>query len=81
VTNHEHDRATLEERLAACQLEIERLREENRYLRRASSVFGQLAERLNVELHHERKRQDAGARRPMRQTSSSRSTFGGGCVA
>ena len=41
---------TLEE----CHELIRRLEEENRQLRHAGSVFGQLAERLNQELRSER---------------------------
>ena len=48
--------ATLEE----CHEMIRRLEEENRQLRHAGSVFGQLAERLNQELRSERGIYSAG---------------------
>jgi hypothetical protein len=40
--------------LEACHELIRQLEEENLHLRRAGSVFGQLAERLNHELRAER---------------------------
>lgn len=44
----------LPDTLEACHELIRQLEEENLHLRRAGSVFGQLAERLNHELRAER---------------------------
>jgi hypothetical protein len=44
-----------EERLEASRQEMDELREENEQLVKSSNDFGQLAERLNSELRHERR--------------------------
>jgi hypothetical protein len=68
---------SLETRLEASRLEIQRLREENERLVEASNAFGQLAERLNTELQKERRLGEADRRRwsrpglPTRRTGSS----------
>jgi hypothetical protein len=62
---------SLEARLEASRLEIQRLREENARLIEASNVFGQLAERLNMELQ-ERRLGEADRRRWSRLGAPSR---------
>jgi hypothetical protein len=44
-----------EERLEANRQEMAELREENEHLVKSSNDFGELAERLNLELRHERR--------------------------
>ena len=68
----------LEEELRECQdtvqhLEEEKatLKEENRHLRQAAGVFGQLAERLNVTLRDERRKME-DRRRALRVTPDRR---------
>lgn len=63
VLNRENGDLPLEELLAASELEIQRLREENARLLEASKVFGQLAERLNAQLQEERRLGEADRRR------------------
>jgi hypothetical protein len=55
--------------------EREELREENRHLRQAAGVFGQLAERLNLTLREER-RQREDRRRTPRATPDRRGSSG-----
>jgi hypothetical protein len=55
--------ATLEQ----CHELIRQLEEENLHLRRAGSVFGQLAERLNLELRAERGQYAGGVLDPGRE--------------
>jgi hypothetical protein len=69
VPNQEDSNLPWEQRLEASRLEIQRLREENLQLREASSVFGQLAERLNTELQQERRLGEADRRRSTRPDS------------
>jgi hypothetical protein len=71
VSNQEDTVASLEERLEASRLEIQRLREENARLLEASTAFGQLAERLNTELQ-ERRLGEADRRRWSRLGAPSR---------
>jgi hypothetical protein len=66
VSNQEDRDASWQERLEASRLEIQRLREENARLVEASNAFGQLAERLNTELQHERRLAEAERRRGSR---------------
>lgn len=58
-----------------CCQRIAELEEENEHLRRASAGFGQLAERLNVELREER-RHRADPRRVTRSTPERRAPTG-----
>jgi predicted RNase H-like nuclease (RuvC/YqgF family) len=44
----------VQSRLRDCLSTLDDLQEENRQLRRAATAFGELAERLNQELAHER---------------------------
>jgi len=48
------------------------LKEENRHLRQAAGAFGQLAERLNVTLREERRRQAEDRRTNQRATPDRR---------
>jgi hypothetical protein len=59
------DEKKIVEELKECQETVEslvqeqaQLKEENRHLRQAAGVFGQLAERLNVTLREERRKND-----------------------
>jgi hypothetical protein len=61
-----------EDQLEASQREIQKLREENRELLKASNAFGQLAERLNSELRNERRLGETDRRRQSRPGSMSR---------
>jgi predicted RNase H-like nuclease (RuvC/YqgF family) len=64
VSNYEQQpEVPCQERLAASQREIQKLREENSELMKASNAFGQLAERLNTELRQVRRLGDADRRR------------------
>ena len=78
MSNHDETVAALKERLEASWLEIQRLREENARLLEASTVFGQLAERLNSELQERRlgapdRRRWARLGAPSRRASTSSS--------
>jgi hypothetical protein len=72
VSNQDDSERSCEEQLAASQQENQRLLEENRQLQRASHAFGQLAERLNLELQEERRTGEADRRRAARPDSTSR---------
>ena len=61
MSNDEHDG-----RLKACLTTVRTLEEENRQLRESADSFGQLAERLNVELARERRSVDTDRRREPR---------------
>jgi hypothetical protein len=62
-----------DEELKRCQSEIRRLKAENDDLRRASESFGYLAERLNQELHEERRLRTDDRRQSARGSSDRRS--------
>jgi hypothetical protein len=49
------DPAMSDQELQRCREEVQELSEENDALRRANETFGGLAERLNHQLHHERR--------------------------
>jgi hypothetical protein len=66
VSNQDDSDLSWEQRLAASHLEIQRLREENAQLRKASTAFGQLAERLNMELQMERRQGEPDRRQSSR---------------
>lgn len=61
MTDDEHDG-----RLKDCLTTVQELEEENRQLRRAAASFGQLAERLNEALGHERRVAEGDRRREPR---------------
>jgi hypothetical protein len=61
-----------EEQLEAIVAENQHLREENSELLKASTTFGQLAERLSTELRLERRADGGDRRRESRPSSPSR---------
>lgn len=63
VSNPDDHHRSCEDRLAASNLEVERLREENEQLVKASNDFGLLAERLNSERLQDRRTGMADRRR------------------
>lgn len=67
------------ENLEDCKKAVELLEEENRHLRQAAGVFGKLAERLNVTLREERRRQ-ADRRHESRSTAERRQSNEEGAV-
>jgi predicted RNase H-like nuclease (RuvC/YqgF family) len=67
MTDDEHDG-----RLKECLTTVRTLEEENRQLRQSADSFGQLAERLNVELARERRSVDTDRRREPRDSPDRR---------
>jgi hypothetical protein len=77
VSNNDETEGSCEEQLEATRQENQRLLEENRHLQRASHAFGQLAERLNLELQEERRIGENDRRRSARPDASVRRAAGG----
>lgn len=75
VSNDENPDIPCEERLEASQLEIQRLSEQNAQLTEASNAFGQLAERLNLELQQELRLGEPDRRRSPRSGAVERRTL------
>jgi predicted RNase H-like nuclease (RuvC/YqgF family) len=60
-----------QQKLQDCEAKLKQLEEENQHLREASHAFGQLAERLNSTLQHER-RQAGNDRRQLPRAAADR---------
>jgi len=61
-----------DEELERCREEVHVLSEENAALRSANEAFGDLAERLNLQLHHERRTRRGDRREIPRPTPDRR---------